>query len=82
MSHRLTSCLVCILLVYALACFSRFDEALPLVATDPRLPELRQRCTLYDGFVRWGRGMSEEEYAQVEEGACVAALPPESPGNA
>jgi hypothetical protein len=50
-------------------------ELIARVATDARLPELQQRCALYDGFVQWGGGMSEGEYAQVEDGACVAALP-------
>jgi len=50
-------------------------ELIARVATDARLPELQQRCALYDGFVQWGDGMSEGEYAQVEDGACLAALP-------
>ncbi len=47
------------------------EGLLTAVSEDGRLEEVRDRCEVYHGFVRWARMLSEEEYQQVDDAACV-----------
>ncbi len=47
------------------------------IAADPRLETAKQKCAVYGQLVRWGEGITPEEYTTVWNGGC-AAVPLES----
>jgi para-nitrobenzyl esterase len=46
------------------------EALLAALARDDRFDSQRERCTIFYQFAKWGRVLSEEEYAGVAGGAC------------
>lgn len=52
------------------------EKVIAQVAADERLKEYRRdRCEIYYMFTTWGRGMTDAEYAAIEDGGCAAEYP-------
>jgi para-nitrobenzyl esterase len=48
------------------------DGIVASVESDARLPDWEAKCAILGNFVRWGRDLSAERYAELGNGACGA----------